>query len=294
MKTRLLMLVVLAAAFTVQQATAQNYIVIEDFEDPDGITIPLNDMTDGEAVDPDDVFEVVPNPDPDDVNSSENVLQYTRAHDGNPWGGFWSEVFEPLDMDEMKYTHYQVWKPYISELRFKVEGSEETEDFELPSMEAQTVTEGWETITFQFPDAAGEYPVIAVMPDFEEHEGLEARDEDYSIMYLDNIILSDSPDDPLATSAAQDELPVHMALKQNYPNPFNPTTNITFELNNDQQVTLNVYNIHGQLITTLVDGHRSAGQHQVSFDGAELSSGMYLYRLQTADRSITRTMTLVK
>ncbi len=288
MKTKLLLSVFIAAVFSLQQATAQNYIIIEDFEDPEA-HIPINNMTDG-SVDNEDAFEVVANPDPSGVNDSNYVLRFLRAHDGNPWGGFWSNVFEPLEMDDMKYTHYQVWKPRVSPLRFKVEGSDQTGDFEHESMEPQQLTEEWETITFYYPDAAGEYPVIAVMPDFAEPVDLS----DDIVIYLDNIILSDSPDDPLATSIEQGELPVQLALKQNYPNPFNPSTNITFELNNPDRVTLKVYNMLGHEIATLVNGNMSSGEHHVSFNAEGLSSGMYLYRLQTSSRSITRTMTLIK
>lgn len=286
MRTKLLLSLLLAAAFSLQNAMAQDYVIIEDFEDPEA-HIPLNNMTEGGVDEP---FEVVENPDPNEVNDSENVLQFTRAHDGVPFGGFWSEVFDPLEMDDMKYTHYQVWKPRVSPLRFKVEGSEDTDDFEFESMEPQELTEEWETITFHYPDAAGSYPVIAVMPDFEEPLELE---ENITI-YLDNIILSNSADDPLATSIEQDELPVQVALKQNYPNPFNPATSITFELNNTEQVSLKVYNALGQEVATLVDGLRSSGQHQVSFNADDMSSGIYFYRLQTPTRSITRSMTLVK
>ncbi|CAN5196294.1 hypothetical protein BH23BAC3_BH23BAC3_09990 [soil metagenome] len=288
MKTKLLLFLFITAAFSFQQVMAQNYIVIEDFEDPEA-HIPINNMTDGE-IDSEEAFQVVENPDSDEVNDSEFVLQYTRAAEGNPWGGFWSTVFDPLQMDDMKYTHYQVWKPRISEVRFKVEGSEDTEDFELESMEEQTITEGWETMTFHFPDAAGEYPVISVMPDFADPVDLEEA----MVMYIDNIILSDSAEDPLATSIEQDEVPVHMALQQNYPNPFNPSTNITFELNNPDRISLKVYDMLGQEIATLADGQFNSGQHQVSFNADGLSSGMYIYRLQTSNRSITRTMTLVK
>jgi len=288
MKTKLLLSLFLAAAFTLQQASAQNYIVIEDFEDPSA-HIPLNNMTGGEIPD-DEAFEVVENPDPNEVNDSQYVLQFNRAFDGVPWGGFWSEVFEPLQMDDMLYTHYQVWKPRVSPLRFKVEGSDETDDFELESMEPQELTEEWETITFYYPDAAGEYPIIAIMPDFADPVDLNES----IVIYLDNIILSDSPDDPLATSIEQGELPVHLALKQNYPNPFNPSTNIVFELNNADQVTLTVYNMLGQNVATVADGHFSSGQHEVSFNADGLTSGTYFYRLQTSTRSITRSMTLVK
>lgn len=290
MKTKILACLFVAGIFSLQHAAAQNFVIIEDFEDPDGVTIPLNDMTGGEAVAEDDVYQVIDNPDQSDVNSSDQVLQFTRAHDGVPWAGFWSEPWEALNMNEMKYTHYQVWKPRISEVRFKVEGSEETDDFELPSMEEQTKTEEWENMTFHYPDAAGEYPVIAVMPDFADPVDLDEN----IVIYLDNIILSDSEEFPVLTSAESDEVPVQMALRQNYPNPFNPTTNITFELNSSQHVELNVYNIQGQHMATLVDGVRSAGQHEVNFNAEDLPSGMYLYRMQTPERSITRTMTLIK
>lgn len=289
MKIKLLSCLLVAGLFGLQQAAAQNYIVIEDFEDPDLITIPINNMTDGSVAN-EDAFEVVANPDPDEVNPSDQVLQFLRAHDGNVWAGFWSTPWEPLEMDEMKYTHYHVWKPRISTVKFKVEGSENTDDFEHESIDEQTVTEGWEHMAFHFPDASGEYPVIAVMPDFNDPVELEEN----ILIYIDNIILSDSPEDPTAVSAEIDELPVQLALRQNYPNPFNPSTRITFELNNPQHVTLNVYDIQGQKIATLVDGQRSVGQHHVTFNAEDLSSGMYLYRLETPQRTITRAMTLIK
>jgi hypothetical protein len=125
MKIKLLTCLFVAGLFGLQQAAAQNYIVIEDFEDPDKITIPINNMTDGN-VDNEDAFTVVDNPAPDDVNDSGQVLQFLRAHDGNVWAGFWSIPWDPLDMNEMKYTHYHVWKPRISTVKFKVEGSDNT------------------------------------------------------------------------------------------------------------------------------------------------------------------------
>ncbi len=290
MKTRILFCLFVAGLFGMQQVAAQNYIVIEDFEDPDQMTIPINNMTDG-SVDNEDAFEVVANPAPDDVNSSDQVLRFLRAHDGNVWAGFWSNPWEPLNMDEMKYTHYHVWKPRISTVKFKVEGGEtDPPTFEHESMEEQTKVEGWEHMVFHYPDAAGEYPTIAVMPDFNDPVDLDEN----IVIYIDNIILSDSPEDPTAVSAELDELPVQMALRQNYPNPFNPSTRITFELNNPQHVTLNVYDIQGKHITTLLDGERAAGQHDVTFDAGELASGMYLYRLETPQRTITRAMTLIK
>lgn len=73
--------------------------------------------------------------------------------------------------------------------------------------------------------------------------------------------------------------PAQFQLSQNYPNPFNPSTVISWHLANDSQVSLKVYDILGTEIKTLVNETRPAGIHQVEFDGSELSSGIYFYKL---------------
>lgn len=83
-------------------------------------------------------------------------------------------------------------------------------------------------------------------------------------------------------------------LLQNYPNPFNPSTSISYEIEHQGHVTLSVYNSIGQLVTTLVDGVKTAGRHQVIFNAHSLSSGIYFYRLESNSRSIHKKMLLVK
>jgi hypothetical protein len=89
-------------------------------------------------------------------------------------------------------------------------------------------------------------------------------------------------------------LPTDFALSQNYPNPFNPTTTISFALPKSSPVTLSVYNILGQEVARLVDGPMAAGAHQVTFDAANMASGIYFYRLQTDGFSEQRKMVLMK
>ena len=79
-----------------------------------------------------------------------------------------------------------------------------------------------------------------------------------------------------------------------YPNPFNPSTRITFDLIKSSHVSLTVYDLLGREVNVLVNEVQSAGTHSIAFDGTGLPSGIYLYRLQTGDFSITRKMVLLK
>jgi len=88
-------------------------------------------------------------------------------------------------------------------------------------------------------------------------------------------------------------------LQQNYPNPFNPTTTIAYNLASDGMATLEVYNIKGQRVTTLVNKQHNAGSHTIVWDGKDdsgraVSSGIYYYRLNTENGSITHKMLLLK
>ena len=94
-------------------------------------------------------------------------------------------------------------------------------------------------------------------------------------------------------------MPEESTLEQNYPNPFNPTTEIRFTLSDPGQVSLQVYDILGRKVATLVDGQLGAAAHTVTWNGRDdagqsVASGTYLYRLDTSGFSQTRTMTLIK
>lgn len=93
---------------------------------------------------------------------------------------------------------------------------------------------------------------------------------------------------------ADNDSPKSFRLHQNYPNPFNPTTNISFDVAKTGQVTLEVYDMLGRKVSTLVNGVRSIGSYTVSFDASSLSSGLYLVRLQAGNNVSTKKMTLLK
>jgi hypothetical protein len=91
-----------------------------------------------------------------------------------------------------------------------------------------------------------------------------------------------------------DELPAEFALGAAYPNPFNPSTTIAYSVPETQEVTLSVFNTNGQLVKTLVSGMVERGAHKVVFDASSLSSGVYVYTLQTANQTAMNKMVLVK
>jgi hypothetical protein len=95
------------------------------------------------------------------------------------------------------------------------------------------------------------------------------------------------------------DIPESFVLEQNYPNPFNPTTQIGYILSKDGFVQLDVYNIMGQHVRSLVNEYRQAGMYKIMWDGKDESgnivqSGVYLYRLKTTNTVITKRMVFLK
>jgi len=89
-------------------------------------------------------------------------------------------------------------------------------------------------------------------------------------------------------------VPSEFILSQNHPNPFNPLTEIEFALPKACHTKLEIFNVLGQRVTTLVDRQLEAGYHRVSWDGTKFASGVYLYRLQAGDYVESKKMMLIK
>jgi sorbitol-specific phosphotransferase system component IIA len=90
-------------------------------------------------------------------------------------------------------------------------------------------------------------------------------------------------------------LPDKINIEPNYPNPFNPTTTLQFALPEQAEVHVQVYNILGQQVSTLINNEvREAGVHTVTFDGAQQASGMYFAVFEIGNRRFVQKMTLIK
>ncbi|MCX6601079.1 MAG: T9SS type A sorting domain-containing protein [bacterium] len=135
------------------------------------------------------------------------------------------------------------------------------------------------------PDGYGGMIVV-----YTDNKGIEEVGPEPPEIYAQRV------NDGIVPSAAETrtETPREFALKQNYPNPFNPTTVIAFDLAREGRSTLEVFDLLGRRVMTLVDGVLAAGEHRVTLDAADLPSGTYIYRLQSADVTQSRKMLLLK
>ncbi|HBY18392.1 MAG: Peptidase S8/S53 subtilisin kexin sedolisin, partial [Marinimicrobia bacterium 46_47] len=96
------------------------------------------------------------------------------------------------------------------------------------------------------------------------------------------------------TSATEPVVPATYALHQNYPNPFNPSTSITFSLPEQTLVSIQIYNVRGQLVQTLTNSVYGPGQHTLTWKPVNLGSGIYLYRIHAGDFNAVKKLTYLK
>jgi photosystem II stability/assembly factor-like uncharacterized protein len=121
-------------------------------------------------------------------------------------------------------------------------------------------------------------------------------DVDYVFVVGDNgtILRTTTGGEPINRSEDENQKPYKYALEQNYPNPFNPTTTIKYQIPELSFVTLRVYDVLGNEVAALINQEKSAGSYEVEFNGNELTSGIYFYRLQAGFFIETKKMLLIK
>jgi len=98
----------------------------------------------------------------------------------------------------------------------------------------------------------------------------------------------------ITSTGNENQLADKYELSQNYPNPFNPTTKINYQIKNNGFVSLKIFDLLGKEVANLVNTNQKAGSYSIDFNGENLSSGMYFYRLDAGEFTETKRMTLIK
>lgn len=152
------------------------------------------------------------------------------------------------------------------------------------------------TVEFKKPYGGSEYDFVVAPGTFVsftyeifDNEGADhwMNGFDATILTLDFSGLTDVED-------ISGNMPTSYNLEQNYPNPFNPSTKISFSVPTTGLVNIDVFNAIGQKVTTLVNEQMNAGNYSVDFNAVNLTSGIYFYKMTSANYSATRKMILIK
>jgi len=138
----------------------------------------------------------------------------------------------------------------------------------------------------------GSYTVSASISTYSSTQSSTTYDPSSGSTTVQNFTMSNSSVTAVQNSSSN--LPTRYQLDNNYPNPFNPSTIIGFTIPMTTHVRLDIYNILGQKVAELVNSTMSAGTYKISFDASKLSSGVYLYRLETNNFTSVKKMILSK
>jgi hypothetical protein len=321
-------------------------------------------------------FDIVANPNPGGLNTSDSCAMLVVGANGDPWAGVWCADFPDHTINEINcMVKVLVYKDVISDFNLKLEPP--NVDHNVPN----TLINQWEELTFDYSTAIGTTSAtLTIIPDFSPNPRTYG-----SVSYWDYIrftpqvvpveftsftgafvgnnvelkwttatelnnrgfeIQRSANGSPFATVAFVEgkgttteiqqysytdrnvesrinygyrlkqidyngnleyssvvnvgfTLPLEFVLEQNYPNPFNPSTSIAYSVPVKSDVTLEVYNLIGQKITTLVQGEVEAGKHTATFNASSMSSGLYLFKLTAtgengAQFTSSKKMTLLK
>ena len=243
-------------------------------------------------------LEIVTNPNTGGINSSATVAKFTALQAGQPWAGCESLHGSDIGTFSLDATNstlkIMVYKTVISDvgLKFVIPTSGSLGEIKV----ANTVTNAWEELTFDFSSHIGlpeaiSIDQIVVFPDF----NLGGRTQD-NIIYFDNISFYSNS---VGVDNRNETFPHGFALEQNFPNPFNPSTTIRYELPEDGLVNITIYDITGRHISTLVSSHQNAGYKSIQWNatnnhGEPVSAGVYLYKIQAGEFLQTKKMVLLK
>ena len=236
--------------------------------------------------------ERVENPDQSDRNSSDWVGKMIKGA-GPFWAGAFTHIDESFTIDEnASAISMKVWSPREDvPVLMKVEQQDGEAEYEVVGN--TTKSQKWEEMIWDMSGAGfeTEWDVVTLIFDFQESGAGDGGEG--STWYFDDLEVNVEYQ-PTSIDESGDLTPAAFNLEQNYPNPFNPETQIRYEVPEESEVTLEVFNLMGRRIAVLASGTHQPGQYTASFDANDLASGVYIYRLQAGSFSQTKKMMFVK
>ena len=211
---------------------------------------------------------------PERINSGDTVTVDVDVHN-----------FSLVELEQAVDVHLYLGKPESGERITFLDGDDKLQTDPLMPIRGQ------QTITAQFvmPETVTEPRLFAVLdPDDAIDEIHTSNNRGFIPLSTTATVVGADPDD------LAENVPSEFQLHQNYPNPFNPATNIRFDLPEETRVVIDVFDVLGRRVATLTDQVMSQGTHSVTFDADNLTSGVYLYRIQAGSFTETKKMMLLK
>jgi hypothetical protein len=227
------------------------------------------------------------------------------------WGDYTSMNVDPNGVNFWYVNQYQPstgsfnWRTRIANIDYTIpvelvsfNASVIKDDVELSWMTAtETNNQGFE---IQRMSINGEFEQIGFLPGYgtttepQSYSYIDSKLETGSYTYRLKQIDFDGSYEYSKEINAEVEIPLAYSLEQNYPNPFNPSTKISYSIPEDGYVKLSVYNLLGEEVATIVNAYQKADRYEVSFNASGLSSGVYVYKIESVNYSATRKLVLMK
>jgi hypothetical protein len=225
-------------------------------------------------------LERIPNPDQSEGNTTDYVLRYVKAA-GQPWAGFFYHTDGPMEMTEDSKFSLNVWSPVANiNALLKLE-MRQFPDVNTGDMFVNIpVANEWTRLEWDLSgvDRDTPYDRVVIIMDL---QGPPGTGGDRFTWFLDDFAFMASAS---STEGTEGTTLQPISLSQNYPNPFSSQTNITFSLATPGHAVVEVFDVYGKRVSTLVNEVLPAGRHATVLTASDLASGMYVYRLQVGDQ----------